>query len=155
MHNIFLVKFIIIKNIPKKTLYTKKDIKKSIRYFKESSCFNNSWAKNYLGIIYKNGDGVEKNIYIAKIYFKEAIKQKDESSSMYNLARIYYFGIEHNRKIKKAISLLEKASNKKLFIADLFLFYIFSNCDDENFLNQKKFQKYQNKCQNNISLLLS
>ena len=34
--------------------------------------------KHYLGIIYKNGDEVEKNIYFAKIYFKEAIKEKDE-----------------------------------------------------------------------------
>ena len=62
---------------------------------------------------------------------------------MYNLARIYYFGIEHKRKISKSISLLEQASKKQLYIADLFLFYIFSFCDDKNFLNQRKSHQYQ------------
>ncbi|KAK8897368.1 hypothetical protein M9Y10_015312 [Tritrichomonas musculus] len=127
--------------------YIEKNINKSIHYFKESSCFNSSAAKNFLGVIYKNGDGVEKNIYFAKIYFKEAIKEKEEPYSMYNLARIYYFGIEHERKISKAIALLENASNKQLIIADLFLFYIFTICDDKYFRNQKKSFKYYVKFQ--------
>ena len=71
---------------------------------------------------------------------------------MYNLARIYYFGIEHKRKISKAISLLKKASYKHLLMADLFLFYIFSNCDDINFLKQKNSHKYKSKCQNHFAL---
>lgn len=125
MHNIFLAEFIIMENIFHKILINQKDIKKSIYYFKESSSFDNSCAKNYLGIIYKNGDGDEKNVYYAKTYFKEAIKQKEDPYSMYNLARIYYFGIETKRKISKAILLLEKASKKQLSIAVLFFFLHF------------------------------
>ena len=71
---------------------------------------------------------------------------------MYNLARIYYFGVGKERKISKSISLLERASNKQLYIADLFLFYIFSYCDDKNFLNENKSQEYQNKYINYIIL---
>ena len=41
---------------------------------------------------------------------------------------------------------------KKLFIADLFLLFIFSNCDDKTFLDPLKAQQYQNKCQINFSL---
>ena len=74
---------------------------------------------------------------------------------MYNLARIYYFGIGQERKISKAISLLEQASKRQLFIADIFLFYIFSNCDNEIFLDLKKSQKCKNKCQNHFSHQIS
>lgn len=118
--------------------YLKKDIKKSIHYLKESSSFNNKNAKNLLGIIYKNCDGVERNIANAIIYFNEAIQQGNDSYSMYNLARIYYFGIEEERDISKSIDLLINAAKNHLLLADLFLYYIFSNCNEKEYIDQKK-----------------
>ena len=47
---------------------------------------------------------------------------------------------------------LEQASKKQLFIANLFLFYIFSNCEDKNFLNQRKSHQYKNICKKEFSL---
>ena len=54
------------------------DIHKSIHYYKSISSFNNKYAKNNLGIIYKNGfnDIIKQNIGLAKEYFNEAIRQK-------------------------------------------------------------------------------
>ena len=63
-------------------------------------------AKNLLGIIYKCNNE-KKNICFAIEYFKEA---KNYSFSLYNLARIYYFGIEEERDISKSIDLLINAA---------------------------------------------
>ena len=48
--------------------YVKRDIQKVN--------FNNQFAKNNLGVIYKNGVDINKNVFLAKEYFKEAIYQK-------------------------------------------------------------------------------
>lgn len=78
-------------------------------------------------------------------YFEEAIKQKNDLYSMYNLARIYYFGIGIKEYRQKSIEILKKASNK-LFIADLFLFLIFSIEENKvsSFYYRNIVQKYYN-----------
>lgn len=48
-----------------------------------------------------NGIGVEKNITFAIEYFKKAIHLNNDHLSIYNLARIYYFGIECEKNIPK------------------------------------------------------
>ena len=95
-------------------IYIEKDIQKAIYYFKEASCLNHSGSKNYLGIIYKNGDGVKKNIVLAIEYFKEAIKISKDIPAIYNLSRIYYFGIEIEQNENKAIKLLENELQKQI-----------------------------------------
>ena len=92
----------------------------------QSSSFNDNRAKNNLGVIYKNGDGVMKSIGLASIYFEEAIKQTNDCYSMYNLARIIYFEDNHYKSPEKIIKLLKKAS-KKVFLAEMFLFYIYTS----------------------------
>ncbi|KAK8839704.1 hypothetical protein M9Y10_031408 [Tritrichomonas musculus] len=91
-----------------------KDIHDAIRYYKEASSFNNQYAKNNLGIIYKNGfgDEVKARTGSAIEYFEEAIRQKRDYLSMYNLAHIYIYSdfIEHD--IDKSINLLIRSSNK-------------------------------------------
>ena len=49
--------------------------------------------KNILELYIKTEMELKKNIYFAKLYLKEAIKEEENPYSMYNLARIYYFGI--------------------------------------------------------------
>ena len=71
----------------------KKDIEKAIHFYKEASTFNNQYAKNNLGIIYKNGfgDNVKKHTGNAIVYFEEAIRKGNDYLSMYNLAHIYIY----------------------------------------------------------------
>lgn len=117
------------------------DIDKSIEYFNESSNYNNIKAKNLLGIIYKCNNE-KKNICFAIEYFKEA---KNYSFSLYNLARIYYFGIDIERDIQKSIDLLKIASEDKFEFANIFLFYIFTYCDDEKIKNENESVLYLDK----------
>lgn len=85
-------------------IYIKKDISKSIHFYKEASSLNNQYAKNNLAIIYKNGieNKIKPNIELAIEYLKEAIKQKKDEIAMYNLANIYFF----NNSIEKSMNLL-------------------------------------------------
>ena len=103
---------------------TVNDIKDAIHYYKEASSFNDQYAKNNLGVIYKNGfgDEIEARAGNAIPFFEEAIRQKNDYLSMYNLAHIYIYNesIEHD--INKSINLLIKSSNK--FIHSLILLCI-------------------------------
>ena len=58
--------------------YINRDINKAIQYYKKASSFNNEYAKNNIGVIYKHGfnNEIPKNIGASIIYFNEAIQQK-------------------------------------------------------------------------------
>ncbi|KAK8899318.1 hypothetical protein M9Y10_001631 [Tritrichomonas musculus] len=92
----------------------KSNIKEAIHFYKEASTFNNQYAKNNLGIIYKNGYGneIEKNTANAIVYFEEAIRQKNDILSMYNLAHIYMYDETIKQDINKSIELLIKSSHE-------------------------------------------
>ncbi|KAK8850219.1 hypothetical protein M9Y10_018343 [Tritrichomonas musculus] len=82
----------------------------AVHYYKEASSFNNQYAKNNLGIIYKHGfDQIEGNASNAIVYFEEAIRQKNDILSMYNLAHIYIFDETIKGDINKSIELLTKS----------------------------------------------
>ncbi|KAK8842949.1 hypothetical protein M9Y10_025815 [Tritrichomonas musculus] len=89
-------------------MYVKRDIDKAIHYYKEASSFNNQYAKNNLGILFKNGykDEVVKKVGLSIEYFKEAIRQKDDEVSMYNLAHLYFYEDPIKDSIDKSIELL-------------------------------------------------
>ncbi|KAK8876621.1 hypothetical protein M9Y10_006839 [Tritrichomonas musculus] len=88
----------------------KKNIEGAIHYYKEASSFNIPYAKNNLGIIYKHGyDKQEGKASNAIVYFEEAILQKKDILSMYNLALIYIFD-DNYKDIDKAINLLIRSS---------------------------------------------
>ncbi|KAK8867142.1 hypothetical protein M9Y10_010116 [Tritrichomonas musculus] len=88
--------------------YINCDIAKSIHYYKEASSFNNNYAKNNLGVIYRHGtDEIPKNIGLAIQYFEESIFQKNDIISMYNLAHLYlYEDLTNQDYIEKSIKLL-------------------------------------------------
>ena len=94
--------------------YVQNDIEKILKYYKEGSSFNDQYAKNNLGIIYKNGFGekIGKNIGIAISYFEEAIRMKDDILSMYNLSHIYIYEDVTKDRIDESIKLLVKLSRK-------------------------------------------
>ena len=87
-------------------IYIKKDIEKAIHYYKEGSNNTDPYAKNNLAIIYKDGYGDEiKSRKLNPIEFlNEAIRQKKDILSMYNLANIYMYN--DKSKIDDAIDLL-------------------------------------------------
>ncbi|KAK8891595.1 hypothetical protein M9Y10_028808 [Tritrichomonas musculus] len=92
--------------------YIKRDIEEAVHYYKEASSFNNQYAKNNLGIIYKNGfREVKPRIGSAIVYFEEAIRQKNDRLSMYNLAHIYFYDETVKQDIDKSIDLLIRSSN--------------------------------------------
>ena len=105
-------------------LHTEGKIEEAIKYYKEASSFNNSKAKNNLGIIYKNGykDKVKARIGDAIIYFKEAIRQKNDVVAMYNLAHLYAYNERMDDKINESIELLIKSSNS--FIHSMLLLFL-------------------------------
>ena len=81
-----------------------KNIEQSIRFYKEASSFNNQYAKNNLGIIFKKG--IERRLGLSIEYFKEAIRQKNDKVSMYNLAHLYLYEEQIKDSINQSIDLL-------------------------------------------------
>ncbi|KAK8871784.1 hypothetical protein M9Y10_007525 [Tritrichomonas musculus] len=90
----------------------KQDILEAIHYYKEASSFNIHYAKNNLGIIYRHGFGeiIEKRLGSAIEYFEEAINQKNDYLSMYNLAHLYIYEESVKSDINKSIELLIKSA---------------------------------------------
>ena len=81
-----------------------RDIKKSIYHYKEASSFNNQYAKNNLGVIYRFGCGNEivQNCEFSIEYFEEAIRRFNDKVSMFNLAHIYIYEDKYNNRLKKS-----------------------------------------------------
>ncbi|KAK8834437.1 hypothetical protein M9Y10_018146 [Tritrichomonas musculus] len=92
----------------------KRDIEEATHYYKEASSFNIHYSKNNLGIIYKHGfgDKIKKRVGDAIVYFEEAIRQKNDYLSMYNLAHLYIYDETVNGDINKSIELLIKSSDQ-------------------------------------------
>ena len=93
--------------------YVDQDINKAIHYYKDGSSFNDQYCKNNLAILYKNGykDKIESNINLSIEYFQEAIRQKNDALSMYNLSNIYIYDNRIKQNLDKSIELLIKSIN--------------------------------------------
>lgn len=107
--------------------YVSQDIEASIEHLINASNLNNTFAQNNLGLIYKNGNGNPKNIEKSIYYFRKAIQVNNDPYALYNLAKLYYFGIDIQKDTDTSIDLLKKASEKQLLLANIFLFFIFTN----------------------------
>ena len=76
------------------------DYKKSFEYFDKAAAKGNISAMNYLGLHYRDGDGVTKNISSAVDYFTRA-GERGEMYAMYNLGFMYLlnsYGIQDKYK---------------------------------------------------------
>lgn len=91
-----------------------RNMNKAVEYYKESSSYNDLFAKNNLGVIYKNGYGneIKQSIQNAIIYLKEAINDPD---SMFNLASIYFYYKPIENSIDESIKLLIQSKYKKVY----------------------------------------
>ena len=116
------------------------DIPKAIKLYKEASSFNNPYAKNILGLIYKHKI---KNFILAINYFKEVIDQNcingNYNLALYNLAHLYFYKDQNDDNMKKSIQLLIKSSNEN-FYPSILLLYIISiynfGIEYENIINE-------------------
>ena len=131
-----------------------RDIQNSIQYYKEASSFNNQYAKNNLGIIYKNGfeDKINPNIDYSIEYLIDAIYQKNDVLSMFNLAKICFYENPYKDKIDEAIYLLIKSSEQGFYHSQILLCLLLIQKVDFNFLDiEKELYKYVKK-KNNITV---
>lgn len=93
--------------------YVKRNIKEAIKYFDLAKKEDNNYdAMNYLGIIFKNGIDVPKDIQLAKNNFELAAKEK-YAPSLYNLGNIFL----NEDIVDKAIEYYEQASNQGYLLA--------------------------------------
>ena len=122
----------------------KRDIKKAIHLYQKVSSFDNKYAKNNLGVIYKNGfDEIDTNIDFAKICFNEAIQLDNDAISMYNLANILYneeekSGRNHDEYIKLLVKSSEGFDQSLLFLCLILM-------KKHNFLDLNIIEKEINK----------
>lgn len=120
------------------------DMTKAVKYFKESSSFNDLFAKNNLGVIYKNGYGneIKQSIQNAIIYLNEAV---DDPVAMFNLASIYFYYKPIENSIDESIKLLIQSTNKKVHYSNTILSLIFEmkfGCNFDKILQEiKKYSK--------------
>ena len=102
--------------------YVERNINKSIHCLKDACVYK--YAKNNLGVIYKNGDGVEKNVNYAITYFNEAIDTHNDMLALFNLAHIYLFGELDKPDYDKSMDYLIKLSRKNKLLSELSLYLV-------------------------------
>uniref|UniRef100_A0A914YUY5 Sel1 repeat family protein n=1 Tax=Panagrolaimus superbus TaxID=310955 RepID=A0A914YUY5_9BILA len=69
-------------------------------------------SANNLGLLYKDGLGVEKSEAKAFKYFEYAVQQSDDSAAMVNLADCYFNGVGTNNDHAKGMKWLQMAADK-------------------------------------------
>ncbi len=104
------------------------NVKEAIRWFEKSE--KSSLSKYYLGNIYYNGNGVDKDVKKAIKYWEEA-SFLGEMSSKFSLAMCYYDGNGIEKKIAEAIKLLEELSKSGHRDAKYVLAIYYSNGNKE------------------------
>ncbi|WP_324659685.1 tetratricopeptide repeat protein [Helicobacter pylori] len=88
--------------------YEKQDFSKARKYFERACGLNNGGGCNGLGVLYKDGQGVEKNLTKAAYFYSKACELK-EGDGCGTLGGLYYNGDGVKQDSKKAAALFEKA----------------------------------------------
>ncbi len=88
--------------------YDKQDFSKARKYFEKACDLNISGGCGALGVLYYNGEGVEKNLIKAVHFYSKACDLKDGMGCK-NLGALYYNGDGVKQDSKKAVALFEKA----------------------------------------------
>ncbi len=60
--------------------YDKQDFSKARKYFEKACDLNNGGGCNGLGVLYQNGEGVEKNLIKAAHFYSKACKLGDRKA---------------------------------------------------------------------------
>jgi TPR repeat protein len=84
---------------------------KRIELYKIAAEKGNGCAQNNLGLLYKNGDGVEKDLEKAVYWFDQAVKNGNEVAQ-YNLGQCYRLGIGVEKDETKAFQLYNESAKQ-------------------------------------------
>ncbi|KAK8835991.1 hypothetical protein M9Y10_040188 [Tritrichomonas musculus] len=130
--------------------YVNRDMFKAFHLYKEVSSFYNNFAKNNLGVIIKNGcKDIKKNIALAKEYFNEAIKQKNDPLSMYNLSNILLDERNSDPNLKSPIELLVLSASQMFYPSIILLCHVLKSehgsINIEIFKNEFKKYNHENE----------
>ncbi|GAA9035236.1 hypothetical protein HpHA134_02120 [Helicobacter pylori] len=88
--------------------YEKQDFSKAKGYFEKACDLNNGGGCSNLGVLYQNGQGVEKDLIKAAYLYSRACELK-EGDGCGALGGLYYNGDGVKQDFKKAAALFEKA----------------------------------------------
>ncbi|GAA6827060.1 hypothetical protein HpHNI20_02780 [Helicobacter pylori] len=88
--------------------YDKQDFSKARKYFEKACDLNNGGGCSNLGVLYQNGQGVEKDLIKAAYFYSKACELK-EGDGCGALGVLYYNGDGVKQDSKKAVALFEKA----------------------------------------------
>ncbi len=88
--------------------YEKQDFSKARKYFEKACDLKDSRGCGALGLLYENGEGVEKNLTKAAYFYSKACELKDGWGCSF-LGGLYYNGDGVKQDSKKAAALFEKA----------------------------------------------
>lgn len=88
--------------------YDKQDFSKARKYFEKACDLNNGRGCNGLGVLYKDGQGVEKNLTKAAYLYSKACDLND-GDGCGALGALYYNGDGVKQDFKKAVALFKKA----------------------------------------------
>ncbi|MFP6226317.1 tetratricopeptide repeat protein [Helicobacter pylori] len=81
--------------------YDKQDFSKARKYFERACGLNNGRGCGALGVLYEDGQGVEKNLTKATQYFSKACDLKDGVGCK-RLWSLYYYGRGVEKNLTKA-----------------------------------------------------
>ncbi|GAA8311539.1 hypothetical protein HpBT189_02430 [Helicobacter pylori] len=88
--------------------YEKQDFSQARKYFEKACGLNNGGGCSNLGVLYQNGQGVEKDLIKAAYLYSRACELKDGWGRSF-LGVLYYNGDGVKQDFKKAAALFEKA----------------------------------------------
>ncbi len=90
--------------------YEKQDFSKAKGYFEKACDLNNGGGCSNLGVLYQNGQGVEKNLTKAAYFYSKACELK-EGDGCGALGGLYYNGDGVKQDSKKLSLCLKKHAN--------------------------------------------
>ncbi|WQT46612.1 sel1 repeat family protein [Helicobacter pylori] len=90
--------------------YKEQDFSKARKYFEKACGLNNGGGCNGLGVLYKDGQGVEKNLTKAAYFYPKACELKDGWGCSF-LGVLYYNGDGVKQDSKKLSLCLKKHAN--------------------------------------------
>ncbi|GAA9458007.1 hypothetical protein BTM443_03200 [Helicobacter pylori] len=88
--------------------YEKQDFSQARKYFEKACGLNNGGGCSNLGVLYQNGQGVEKDLIKVAYLYSRACELK-EGDGCGALGALYYNGDGVKQDSKKAVALFEKA----------------------------------------------
>ncbi|GAA8513971.1 hypothetical protein HpBT265_01160 [Helicobacter pylori] len=88
--------------------YDKQDFSQARKYFEKACDLNDSSGCKNLGVLYENGQGVEKDLIKVAYLYSRACELKDGWGCSF-LGVLYYNGDGVKQDSKKAVALFEKA----------------------------------------------